>query len=157
MNYNNSTPRPGKLRFVLLLLTCLLVLGGIIYMKRRTSAVRHAVREADSIAESPVVCPDTTLAPSDFPVTSDTVITAMPADTILGSDKRLPYEAGYEDGYTIGCDDGAAQTEYASFDDSNNFRRAADRDNYARGYREGYEEGYQDGLAGKQFNIKSDK
>ena len=68
-------------------------------------------------------------------------------------DKRNPYEAGYDDGYAAGCDDGAAGTDHASYDETNNFALPAEKQNYVKGYREGYAKGYDDGRQGKQFNI----
>ena len=48
---------------------------------------------------SQVAVPDTTVSPDVMPITPDTVVTYVLADTLLGKDKRDPYEAGYEDGY----------------------------------------------------------
>lgn len=58
-----------------------------------------------------VAVPDTTIDPGTLPQVSDTVQPSQLPDTILGKDKRDPYEAGYDDGYAAGCDDGAAHTE----------------------------------------------
>lgn len=64
-----------------------------------------------------------------------------------------PYEAGYEDGYAAGCDDGVAGQNGMSYDDENTFRRQDDSREYIRGYKDGYTKGYDDGQEGKQFNI----
>ena len=62
-------------------------------------------------------------------------------------------EAGYEDGYAAGCDDGANDTPRATYDETNNFVGRKERQDYVRGYREGYAVGLEDGVSEQQFGI----
>lgn len=153
MNYNNAPRSSNHLRIVLAFVLCLLVVGGIVYMKHATAQQKDQVLSEDSAAMSPVIVPDTTADPTLLPTGSDTVVASQLPDTVLGIDRRQPYEAGYEDGYATGCDDGAAGAENATYDESNNFRSHDACEAYVRGYREGYEKGFNDGKEGKQFNI----
>lgn len=153
MNYNKS-PRPeNRWKVLIFMLACLLLAGGIIYMKRSTSGKKALQNAAAPAAGRPVAVPDTSAAPGTVPAETDSVVPSVLPDTLLGRDTRQPYEAGVEDGYSAGCDDGAAEQERASYDETSNFRTPADRAAYARGYREGYAKGYEDGQQGKQFNI----
>lgn len=124
-------------------------------MKKSSSEQRaHSSSGGDGFGSAQVAVPDTTVAPDVLSVSPDTVVTSVLPDTILGKDPRDPFEAGYEDGYLNGCDDGAMGQEKATYDDSSTFHAPDDRADYARGYREGYTKGYDDGLAGNQFNIQ---
>lgn len=154
MTNNNTSQAQGRWKTVLILLLCILVVLGIIFMKRSSSeqkAMQNSVPPESGNQQ--VAVPDTTADPSALPAAPDTVEHYELPDTLLGKDKRSPYEAGYEDGYTAGCDDGALGEEQATYDESSNFRSETDRQTYAKGYREGYEQGFEDGKAGKQFNI----
>lgn len=154
MNYNKLPQSHKPLQVALFVLFCLLIVGGIIFMKR-SSTEQRTTNQPNSSPDShgQMAVPDTTVSPDVLPVTPETVVTYVLADTLLGKDKRDPYEAGYEDGYLNGCDDGATGNEKASFDESNNFRNKKDRDAYVKGYNEGYEKGVEDGRTGNQFNI----
>lgn len=153
MNYNNPKPQNSQ-RTMLFAALALLALAGIIYMKYATDS-----RKADSSAAladpttAHVAIPDTTVDPALHLAPEVDSVAAMPADTLLGKDKRSPFEAGYEDGYAAGCDDGAAHQERATYDETNNFRNPRESSLYVDGYREGYAKGFADGLEGKQFNI----
>lgn len=154
MNYNKLPQTQNRWKVVSILLFCLLIVVGIIYMKRTSGEQRQLVAPS-TLESSPhqVAIPDTTVAPDVLQQAPDTVQTSQLSDTLLGKDKRNPYEAGYDDGYAAGCDDGAAATERATYDDSNSFTSTTEKQQYVRGYREGYAKGYEDGRQGKQFNI----
>lgn len=155
MNYNKLPQSNKPLQVVLFALICLMIVGGIIFMKSSSSEQRALnMSGKSSDPHSQVAVPDTTVSPDVMPITPDTVVTYVLADTLLGKDKRDPYEAGYEDGYLNGCDDGATGLERASFDESNNYHSQADREAYVKGYNEGYVKGVDDGRNGNQFNIK---
>lgn len=154
MNYNNKLNGQNRWRTFSLVLLCLLVVISIIYMKRSSGKQKQLIPiGATDSSHMQVAVPDTTIDPGTLPQVSDTVQPSQLPDTILGKDKRDPYEAGYDDGYAAGCDDGAAHTEKANYDETNNFATATEKQNYVRGYREGYSQGYEDGRNGKQFNI----
>ena len=153
MNYNKYPQSPNRWRAVSIVLFCLLVVIGIIYMKHSSGEQKLLVPSGTSDTAHQVAVPDTTIAPEVMPQTSDPVPpTQLPA-TILGRDTRSPYEAGYDDGYAAGCDDGAAKADHATYDETNNFATKPEQQNYVRGYREGYAKGYDNGRQGKQFNI----
>ena len=85
-------------------------------MKRSSSEQKQLLPlGATDTSRTQVAVPDTTVDPGTLPQVPDTVQTSQLSDTILGKDKRNPYEAGYDDGYTAGCDDGAAHTEKANY------------------------------------------
>lgn len=153
--HNNNPITQNRKRTLLFVVVCALVVLGIIYMKKST--VDHAplpgAEDPATVANHPVAVPDTSVDPTVMPPVADTMANTQLPDTILGRDKRSPYEAGYEDGYAAGCDDGAAGQEKATYDESSNFATAAERQTYAGGYREGYAKGFDDGKQGKQFNI----
>lgn len=154
MNYNNKPNGQNRWRTFSLVLICLLVVVSIIYMKRSSGEQKQLLPlGATDTSRTQVAVPDTSVDPGTLPQVPDTVQPSQLSDTILGKDKRNPYEAGYDDGYTAGCDDGAAHTEKANYDETNNFATSAEKQNYVRGYREGYSEGFEDGKTGKQFNI----
>lgn len=152
---NNFAPqgfnRWKTLSFILL---CILIVIGIIYMKRTSNAQKllNPSISSDTSAQQ-VAVPDTTVDPGTLPQVTDTAQDAQLPDTLLGKDKRNPYEAGYDDGYAAGCDDGATNADHATYDETNNFAQPTEKQNYVRGYREGYAKGYDDGRQGKQFNI----
>lgn len=154
MNHNKISQPRKRWQVTFFALICLLVFGGIIFLKRTSVEQRGHSSGWNNAPSAQVAVPDTTVSPDVLPVTPDTVAPSVLPDTILGKDTRDPFEAGYEDGYLSGCDDGAMEQEQASYDDSNTFRSATARQEYVRGYREGYAKGYDDGLAGHQFNIQ---
>ena len=69
---------------------------------------------------------------------------AQPTDTV-SMDLRLPSDAGYEDGYFAGLQDGLDDMERASYDDTSKFPTEAQRRNYADAYKRGYAQGFADG------------
>lgn len=139
---------------ILVLLLFLAMLGGVVFLKYKASdSPPESSLEVSPSSILPVAIPDTTLEPGLLPASADTVTSAL-ADTILGLDRRDPYEAGYEDGYAAGCDDGEADTEGALFDESCHFSSTSAKERYAEGYREGYEKGFEDGRLGHQFHIQ---
>lgn len=150
---NKEKNHSDRFKILLAFIVCMAVVAGIIYMKR-SAADDAPGRTTDTLrAAGPVAVPDTSLAPNTLPAAPDTVVRSVVADTLLGVDKRAPYEAGYEDGYSAGCDDGAAKQQNATYDDNSNYPAGQKREEYRRGYREGYAKGYDDGQSGKQFNI----
>ena len=110
MNYNHSSHPRKRWRVVLFIVGCLLVVCGIVYMKRTSTGQKllSAPLPSDT-ASRHIAIPDTTIAPDLLPPTADSLDFSVLPDTLLGKDKRDPYEAGYEDGYGAGCDDGAAE------------------------------------------------
>ena len=126
----------------------------MVYMKKSSTGQKllSTPLQADT-ASRRIAIPDTTVAPDLLPPTADSLDFSVLPDTLLGKDKRNPYEAGYEDGYGAGCDDGAVGTHRASYDETSNFHTQVEKQNYTKGYREGYAKGYDDGSNGKQFNI----
>lgn len=153
MNHNHPQNRNNRWRNLSLVLLSLLIVGGIVYMKQTSNAEKtwNSTPIHDTIYQQ-VAIPDTTLAPETVPA-ADTIPPYTLPDTVLGRDPRNPYEAGYEDGYAAGCDDGAVRTPNATYDESSSFRTASERQNYAKGYAEGYDKGYHDGENNRQFNI----
>ena len=153
MNYNKM-PDTNRGRMVIVVILCLLAVGATIYLKTSSGEAKnlHAAGEQDSAAMG-IAVPDTTVDPNIIPSEPDTMPSSVLPDTILGRDKREPYEAGYEDGYSAGCDDGASHANRASYDEESSYQKAADRQKYVSGYREGYGKGFEDGSQGKQFNI----
>ena len=102
MNYNKYPQSPNRWRAVSIVLFCLLVVIGIIYMKHSSGELKLLVPSGTSDTAHQVAVPDTTIAPEVMPQTSDTVQPTQLPDTILGRDTRSPYEAGYDDGYADG-------------------------------------------------------
>lgn len=151
-NYN----KPKKKYTLLLICFGLLCIGAIIWLKllgdKRTSSDRD-IPVAPQDSSNVVAVPDTSIEVGTLPSSSDTFDVATPDS--IGKDRRPPFEAGDEDGYLAGMDDGAAHTPRASYDESNSFKTIEERAAYARGYREGYAKGFEDGSKGRQFNISS--
>ena len=151
-NYN----KPKKKYTLLLICFGLLCIGAIIWLKllgdKRTSSDRD-IPVAPQDSSNVVAVPDTSIEVGTLPSSPDTFDVATPAS--IGKDRRPPFEAGEEDGYLGGMDDGAAHTPRASYDESNSFKTIDERAAYVRGYREGYAKGFEDGSKGRQFNISS--
>lgn len=154
MNYNNHNNPNNRTRTIVVLILSVLLIAGIVYMKHSQNEQKQyaGMRGTDSTHQQ-VAIPDTTIDPDVLPPLPDTIQPAHLPDTILGKDTRNPYEAGYDDGYATGCDDGAAGTNKASYDETNSFSTNTEKQNYVNGYREGYAKGFEDGKQGKQFNI----
>jgi hypothetical protein len=141
-----------KTPVILFLLFSLLTVGGIVYLKSLSETeAEGSLSSAENVEKLPIATPYTGSVSSEMQEHPETLMVALP-DTI-GKDKRPPYEAGYEDGYFNGMDDGSQNAERASYDDSNSFPSPEERTAYAKGYSEGYTKGFEDGRNGKQFNI----
>lgn len=151
-NYNKLK---NKYTFLLICFG-LLCIGAIIWLKlagdKRTSSGRD-IPVAPPDSSNAVVVPDTSIDAGTLSSSTDS-FAVSPPDSI-GKDRRPPFEAGDEDGYLAGMDDGAAHTPQASYDESNSFKTIDERAAYVRGYREGYAKGFEDGSKGRQFNISS--
>lgn len=151
-NYN----KPKKKYTFLLICFGLLCIGAIIWLKlagdKRTSSGRD-IPVAPPDSSNAVVVPDTSIDAGTLSSSTDSFAVAPPDS--IGKDRRPPFEAGDEDGYLAGMDDGAAHTPQASYDESNSFKTLDERAAYVRGYREGYAKGFEDGSKGRQFNISS--
>lgn len=148
--------KPKKKYTFLLICFGLLCIGAIIWLKlagdKRTSSGRD-IPVAPPDSSNAVVVPDTSIDAGTLSSSTDS-FAVSPPDSI-GKDRRPPFEAGDEDGYLAGMDDGAAHTPQASYDESNSFKTIDERAAYVRGYREGYAKGFEDGSKGRQFNISS--
>ena len=151
-NYN----KPKNKYTFLLICFGLLCIGAIIWLKlvgdKRTSSGRD-IPVAPQDSSNAVVVPDTSIDAGTLSSSTDSFAVAPPDS--IGKDRRPPFEAGDEDGYLAGMDDGAAHTPQASYDESNSFKTLDERAAYVRGYREGYAKGFEDGSKGRQFNISS--
>lgn len=148
----SSNPQNKGHYFIWLILIAALAVG-IVFLKKMGGDDRNLRREKKSVDTASVARPDTTLDSGVvLPPVNDTVMSPLP-DTLLGRDRRNPYEAGYEDGYAAGCDDGANDTPRATYDETNNFVGRKERQDYVRGYREGYAVGLEDGVSEQQFGI----
>ena len=148
----SSNPQNKGHYFIWLILIAALAVG-IVFLKKMGGDDRNLRREKKSVDTASVARPDTTLDSGVvLPPVNDTVMSPLP-DTLLGRDRRNPYEAGYEDGYAAGCDDGANDTPRATYDETNNFVGRKERKDYVRGYREGYAVGLEDGVSEQQFGI----
>lgn len=151
-NYN----KPKNKYTFLLICFGLLCIGAIIWLKlvgdKRTSSGRD-IPVAPQDSSNAVVVPDTSIDAGTLSSSPDSFDVAPPDS--IGKDRRPPFEAGDEDGYLAGMDDGAAHTPRASYDESNSFKTIDERAAYVRGYREGYAKGFEDGSKGRQFNISS--
>lgn len=143
---NNPTPR----RIIPFLLAVLLVLAAVVYMKTTVEAPPVPAAGSPRSEAPPVAIPDTSTPPS-MAVPPETVSIDRPDTTVR--DSRPPYEAGYEDGYLNGMDDGADNHPRATYDETSLFPSAGERAAYVEGYREGYARGFDDGLHKRQFNI----
>lgn len=124
----------------------------IVFSKSASTGGDEGAKQVrDSLSRMAV--PDTTFSADILPAEPETILVAMP-DTI-GKDKRPADEAGYEDGYLSGMDDGATGNENATYDETNSFPTQRERDIYVENYRKGYADGLEDGKNGRQFNISA--
>lgn len=138
--------RETLLRALLLLLLLLGAGAAIVYLKKSSDqpltpedlARRDSLRQIDS--------PDTTLTP-DLPAPAEPAPTDTLTPDTLTTDQRVPSDAGYEDGYFAGLEDGISSQERFSYDETSQFPNPAQRRNYAEAYRRGYAQGYADGQA----------
>ncbi len=141
-----KSPHNNLRRAVLIVLGIMVSLG--IVLLKRTVGYQHNL---PSVEEKTIARPDTTLT-TPLPTLSTDTTTTYRTDS-LGIDRRPPYEAGYEDGYFNGMDDGSQNDLNATYDESSTFPEEHQRNTYTGGYREGYRQGFADGKIGKQFNI----
>lgn len=143
----NPTPDRNEtiIRSVLFIAVVLLAVGIIVYLKRSTDVplTPEGMAARDSVQR--MASPDTTTAPAENAPTLDTT-TEQSTDTV-SVDQRLPSDAGYEDGYFAGLQDGLDDMERASYDDSSKFPTAEQRSNYTDAYKRGYAQGFADGQA----------
>ena len=123
----NPTPDRNEtiIRSVLFIAVVLLAVGIIVYLKRSTDVplTPEGMAARDSVQR--MASPDTTTAPAENAPTLDTT-TEQSTDTV-SVDQRLPSDAGYEDGYFAGLQDGLddmerAETNMAQSDDVNTLR-----------------------------------
>ena len=124
----------------------LIAIGLIGFLKRSTDVPltpEHAARR-DSLSR--MAKPDTTFTP-DEDATIQTAPYPEPDDSV-SMDLRVPSDAGYQDGYYAGLQDGISGDERASYDESSQFPTPAQRRNYAEAYRRGYLQGFTDGQEG---------
>lgn len=143
---NNRKPR----HLIPFLLAIPLVLAAVVYMKKAVDTPPTPAADQDPRTEAPVAIPDTS-TPASLPVAPETISIVRPDTTVR--DSRPPYEAGYEDGYLNGMDDGGDNSPRATYDETSLFPSAGERAAYVEGYREGYARGFDDGLHKRQFNI----
>lgn len=126
----------------------------IVYMKRSTDQPLTPEQAARRNSLRHIATPDTNLTPElqveeRTATPSSTRLTPEESDSLDTSmDLRSPSDAGYEDGYFAGLEDGIAQRERFSYDESSQFPTSAQRRNYAEGYRRGYHQGFHDGQHG---------
>lgn len=131
------------IRSILFIAVVLLAVGIIIFLKHSSDVplTPEGFAARDSIQR--MATPDTTTAPiQDF--TSTDTDSSLPTDTV-SMDLRLPSDAGYEDGYFAGLQDGLDDMERASYDDTSKFPTEAQRRNYTDAYKRGYAQGFADG------------
>lgn len=131
------------IRSILFIAVVLLAVGIIIFLKHSSDVplTPEGFAARDSIQR--MATPDTTTAPiEDF--TSTDTDSSLPTDTV-SMDLRLPSDAGYEDGYFAGLQDGLDDMERASYDDTSKYPTEAQRRNYTDAYKRGYAQGFADG------------
>ncbi len=139
--------RDNWLRASLFVLIVLLAVGLIAFLKKSSDVpLTPEQLNAPRPAGSPMAVPDTTSDPVSEPPTEPDSVVPAEIDSIT-TDLRIPSDAGYEDGYFTGVEDGVSDCERCSYDESSHFPTAAQRRNYADAYRRGYAQGFADGQA----------
>ena len=90
MNYNKLPQTENRWKVVSILLFCILIVIGIIYMKHSSGEQRQLVAPggADTSSQQ-IAVPDTTVDPDILPSTPDTVQASQLSDTLLGKDKQV--------------------------------------------------------------------
>lgn len=136
------------IRIVLFTLIILSAIGLVIYLKRSTDVPLSPLHGFGRDSSLQLATPDTTIAP-DRSSGSFHTAPVVPTDSVT-MDLRVPSDAGYEDGYFAGLEDGVNGDERASYDESSQFPNPAQRRNYAEAYRRGYAQGFADGSAGRE-------
>lgn len=143
----NPTPDRNEtiIRSILFIAVVLIAVAVIVYLKRSTDVplTPEGIAARDSVQR--MASPDTTSTPAENAPTLDST-TEQASDTVA-VDQRLPSDAGYEDGYFAGLQDGLDDMERASYDDSSKFPTAEQRSNYTDAYKRGYAQGFADGQA----------
>lgn len=147
MSTPQSDRRDTLIRAVIFVVIVLLAIGLISFLKRSTDVPltpEHAARR-DSLSR--MAKPDTTFTTEDDGYNPATTSYPVPTDS-LSMDLRVPSDAGYQDGYYAGLQDGISGDERASYDETSQFPTPAQRRNYAEAYRRGYLQGFTDGQEG---------
>ena len=143
----NPTPDRNEtiIRSILFIAVVIIAVAVIVYLKRSTDVplTPEGIAARDSVQR--MASPDTTSTPAENAPTLDST-TEQASDTV-SVDQRLPSDAGYEDGYFAGLQDGLDDMERASYDDSSKFPTAEQRSNYTDAYKRGYAQGFADGQA----------
>lgn len=143
----NPTPDRNEtiIRSILFIAVVIIAVAVIVYLKRSTDVplTPEGIAARDSVQR--MASPDTTSTPAENAPTLDSS-TEQASDTV-SIDQRLPSDAGYEDGYFAGLQDGLDDMERASYDDSSKFPTAEQRSNYTDAYKRGYAQGFADGQA----------
>lgn len=139
-------------RIILFIILAAGVVAAIIFTKTASERPLQGRSAGEDGGNAPIAVPDTSSDHADLPAVPDTVTISVP-DT-LARDTRPPYEAGYEDGYLNGMDDGAENQRNATYDETSHFPSQGERAGYVQGYRDGYAKGFDDGLNRRQFNIE---
>lgn len=146
MQFNKPT------RILLLIVAVATILGLVAALKKAGTGLSRS-EQHDNQSNLPIAHPDTLGDPTAMPVVADTAASTTLADTLVGKDSRPANEAGFEDGYLDGMDDGALGQERASYDESSAFPTETERQRYKETYAEGYAKGFEDGVHHRQFNI----
>ena len=143
--------RESIIRAVIFGLIALTAVSLIAFLKRSSDIplTPEGIAHRDSISRFAI--PDTTETPEATPSLAPAETYPAPDDSI-SVDTRIPSDAGYQDGYFAGLEDGLADKERYSYDESSQFPTAAQRRNYAAAYRRGYQQGFNDGQAGQIEN-----
>lgn len=143
----NPTPDRNEtiIRSILFIAVVIIAVAVIVYLKHSTDVplTPEGIAARDSVQR--MASPDTTSTPAENAPTLDST-TEQASDTV-SMDQRLPSDAGYEDGYFAGLQDGLDDMERASYDDSSKFPTAEQRSNYTDAYKRGYAQGFADGQA----------
>ena len=135
---------------VLIIACCAAAITGIVILKtasdeRSTAMIAarnylHQKKNSKTDSLLNVAVPDTIGDASALPFVPDTIPPALPDS--IGKDIRPVENAGEEDGYIAGYDDGILDRRNHRFDDSSTFKSAAERNAYAKGYAKGYNNGF---------------
>lgn len=147
MSHPKSDSRSNFIRAILFILVGIGAATLIIYLKQASDIplTPEGIAHRDSIQR--MATPDTMGTPGIEE--NDTYeVPASETDTV-STDLRVPSDAGYEDGYYAGLDDGINDDPKGSYDPSSQFPTQGQRNSYADAYKRGYTAGYQDGQNGE--------
>ncbi len=150
-NNNTNADNTTLIRGVFFVAVLALTSSAIFFLKKESDIplTPQGIATRDSLRN--IAHPDTTEELDALP--KENVVEYEQAEDSVTQDIRIPTDAGYEDGYYAGITDGVTGDERASYDESSQFPKPADRRSYADAYRRGYAQGYADGLDGKDFGI----